>query len=733
MADDDIGLDIGIGLDEDQFRTSYNKFLLDLNQDTKRFIQTAMDDMKGAAVKTWGSLPYYSMHQRNKGNVAASEAFIPGYAADLQKLGITPGSDMYNSALMSAAYKSSIPDAMQRRGLLLSQGRSAPSLNSLAERVMAVDYELMKQPWSREYALSTAKEGFKAEELEKLKRKELYGKVKELGLKGYSKARKEDLIEALVNETGSNSRQLDFDKMRERAVEEGIGKWTDPKKEHTAENFELIDKELDKIDKKSKKSKDNFNDWGHELKGALGTLTAIVGVVSKGVGLTLLANKVSEKVIEGAVAADDNRRAYLDMSVTDVMGTRVAGNRVGLGETAIMDEIAKLATDRQSYLTLGKGNPLYTSLAGIFKIWADTKLKPSEAYKQMANELYSNMQGMSRNEREKQLMLLKDAGFEKLASLVGAMLKNDKLAAQFGYMPSNLFTVLENPNREDAYNQAALDQAEIAAYKESIRASYAAMAHEWEEGFGKPFLGWWDKFLQKNGIKIAETAADVANAPKNIANGIAVTHGYKGTIEPLLRNALWSRDKVLNESASEVRNIIETYDDNVKYTGKYAGNFRVFSAPGDAKAGLGAWDALKKIKETADKKEAKGKELTDIEQRAQHVYDTFKEHGWLKIWENRVYDPMDNELQRMASVGLYSGDTKDFDNMVSAISDLTASKVENLNEILDAIKAVGDTAAKMEILMSNASLKAQLLQLGIVLPELPASSESATTAIDRSH
>jgi hypothetical protein len=516
MAEDNIGLDVGINFNEDQFVDAFKRTLNTLSAETSKFIQVTTDHLKGAAAKDWNKLPFYSMHSSLLGNQRASQAFTASFADELKGLGIKQGTEVYESSLMSAAYRSTIPNATQRNLALLAQGKNAVSPDSAVERVLEADYKLMSQPWSRKFIRQTPAP-LDVNSLTAGYSKMTIPELKELadtrGVAYKSKTKKADLINKLLSsDAAAYSEALgkvgtfDFEAMREYAAKEGFGRWRG--KNHTAENFELTektDKALEKIEKKASKTTTDFSNWGHELKGVLGVLTAIGGTALKIGGVALVANKVAEKTIEEAAKSVDARRGFLDMTVTESLEAQTAGRAVGLSGDAVFNEIEKLSTQREEFLTLGKGlDPLYSSLQGTFGIIA-AENDPYVRYKKMATRLYEDLKDASPDTLRTNLMYLDKQGLGSLAHIVGSFISNPDLAKQYGNDPAKLFSLLYNPYREGAYTRAEQINADIQPLKESIKASYTELANLWMERFGTPFLGWWDTFLQNNVIPFTNT------------------------------------------------------------------------------------------------------------------------------------------------------------------------------------------------------------------------------------
>lgn len=495
MAKNDVELSVGVKFDEASFINDYNSFLNQTQAETRKQIQSALDTTKGAAAKQWGPLPYASMHDSTSGASAATQAFLPSLARDMQRSGYSSGSLGYQSALINAAYKSSMADSMQRYHRMLAMGLTQQAdlthPDTPLGKIIETDYALMSQPWSRDFITQVQGEALDEEVLKKSKVKDLREQAKEMfGLTGLSKARKSDVIAAMVEKSKQPGTGFDFAGMREYAVEAGLGKWIDPYGENTAENFELIDKELEKIDKKSEKTKKHFTAWGDSLKAALGTLTAIAAV---GIKTFEVAYKGAESGTVAAANEIDKRRGFLGMSSYDVLRTKVAGVSVGLSEDSVYNEILGMSNKVERFKLEGKGDVLPESIMGIFGTLINAD-NPYDAYTKAIDQIYSQAQGMDADERERLLMLMGDAGLGSAASLVGAFLSNPDFAKQYG-TPSQLFSLQDNPYYK-VHEEAELLTPQIAKLNESLKTSYEQMAKDWEKAFGLPFKTWWDDTLK---------------------------------------------------------------------------------------------------------------------------------------------------------------------------------------------------------------------------------------------
>ena len=456
MADNDAEIAIGVNLDADGFRSEYQAILKDLEAQTKKVIKGTIDNLSGAASKDWGELPFSQMHDSTAGKRIATQAFLSSLSHDLQAQGIGPGSLSYQSALLNASYRASTPDPWQRWHQMAASGYTqqadATHPDTALGRTIETDYALMSQSWARQFITKTDN---------------MY--------------------------RGKQGQYIDFEKMRDYAVDAGLGRWIDPEQEHTADNFELINDELEDIEENSNKSDKTFRGWNDTLKSVLGTLTAIGSLT--GIAKTFeIAYNASEKGTTQAATSLPRTRAFVGMGALDVLATQVAGQSVGLGKDSIYSEIVDLSNRREEYKLLGQGlDALFPSLSGIFdNIMSGDN--PYEAYKSILTELYGALQGADDDTRAQALMLLDKQGLGSASYIIGSFLSNPALAAQMDYDPTKLFSLKENPYR-GSYGTAETVLPDLAQLNESIAASYNQMYLDWELAFGKPFKDWWNSTL----------------------------------------------------------------------------------------------------------------------------------------------------------------------------------------------------------------------------------------------
>lgn len=501
MAENDIELSVGIKLDEAQFTKEYNSKLKEISKATRTQIAGAMDDISGPAAKQWGPLPFAGMHDQASGNAVATQAFLASLAHDLQGSGYSGRA--YESALLNATYRSSMPDPMQRYHRMLSMGLMQEAdlthPDSALGKAIETNYTLMSQPWARDFIQQGDKGSF-----------------------------------------------VDFAGMRKYAVDMGLGRWIDEDGYETADNFELINDELDKIEDKSNTSKKTFADWNDTLKGVLGTLTAIGSVV----GLIKLFDKANKAAEAGTIAAGetlDKRRAFIGMSALDELKTKVASRSVGLGEDSIKNEIYSMSGNIEQYKLLGQGDALPPALLGIFDNLMSAE-DPYEVYTKSADELYEKLKGADAQTRRRWLLLMNKAGLGSMSSLVGQFLSNPEYAQKYK-TPSELFTLKSNPFY-GVYEEAETMLPDLAQLNASIQASYDQMYKDWEKAFGKPFKEWWDKTLQNIVVpwfeKIISTLG-LDQTPEQKEAGAAITD-----LSMILLSS--DRDKAINKAITSSKN-----------------------------------------------------------------------------------------------------------------------------------------------------------------------------------
>lgn len=712
MAENDAEIDIGIKIDESQLASEYNKFLTKLSDETKNFIQATLDDMKGAAAKSWATLPYFTMHS-GQGNTAATQAFLPSFGADLAASGIAPNTPLYNSALMSASLRSSIPDPILRHNAIYAQGFDALSPNSVAERIMNADYTLMSQPWSRNFVNTQAHRALNPDDLQKLTISQLKDKAAGLGVHIKSKARKSDIISSLVEESGKSTSSFDFAGMRDYAVEMGLGKWKDEESEHTADNFELINNELEKIDENSNKSDKVFRGWNDTLKNVLGTLTAIGSIA----GITKAFEVAYTASEQGTVAAGttlDRRRGFVGMSALDELAAQTASKSIGLGQNAITNEIINLSNSREKYKLLGEGlNALFPSLTGIFDNIMSSD-NPMDVYKGILKEVYANLQGADDNTKAQTLMLLESQGLGSAAQIIGSLLSNPKLAAELGNDPTALFN-LKNNNYYGSFQTAEAILPEIEKLNASLSASYATLYTDWEKAFGLPFKTWWDDVLQNKVIpwfeKIIEFTgfgkSDAWKAVDQLAGEVAVAVGLPG-----MGGAIDERNKLIeNLSANAQYRGYKSQTFSVK--GVNLGNERwnaILSGNLVGKKGKVAranWDLFNEVLDISEE-ELKAKGATTAlgtRQRVEYMINKYKETGLSAFLENTKNEDVDAYLLQALQMGAAGGKgwQETFDAYIDKVLKIGLEGKKD-DEILAALREIAKNTEQKEELFKKEEL-----------------------------
>ena len=452
MPVNDIELSVGVKFDEAEFLNAYESVLNKTTAATQNTVRAGVDKLSGPAAKDWNTLPYQTMHDTSSGNRTASKAFIASLAHDLNAAGITSKSKGFSAAMANAAYVGSIPDVTERFRRLRAEGlydeAALTAPGSALSGAIESDYALMQQGWSRNF------------------------------------------IKSRKNKAGVKEAYVDFAGMRDYAVDEGLGQWIDEDMPHTADNFELINDELEDIEEKTDKTKKTFTEWGDSLKGVLGVLTAIGGVAIGGV-IKIASN--AEKGTIDAGGSLSKQRAFIGMSALDEMRTKVASKSVGLGEDAIRDEIYSMSSNIEQYKLMGQGDALPSALLGIFNnlMSADD---PYDAYLKSADQIYKELSGMDKDQRRQWRMLMHKAGLGSMSDLVGQFLSNPEYAQKYK-TPSALFSLESNPYY-NVYANAETMLPDIAKLKASLQASYNTLYTTWEETFGIKFTTWWDKVMK---------------------------------------------------------------------------------------------------------------------------------------------------------------------------------------------------------------------------------------------
>ena len=751
MTKRDASINIGINLDEAQFLNAYESVLAKTSAITQARVQDTVTSLKGPATKNWDTLPYYTMHDRNAGNRAASRAFVASMGEDLRRQGVKAKSAEYESALISAAYRSSTPDPLERYHKMLANGHyEAADLSypgTALSQAVESNYALMEQDWSRDFLKKRRSKGLDPADLQKLNKDQIIQQGALYGLQLSKRDKKQDLINKVVTQSQEPSVFVDFAGMREYAVEHGLGKWKDSSKEHTADNFELINKELEKVGNGSEKVGLNFKDWGESLKGALGTLTlmgsAIAKVVGATVGTVVAANKMSEKeTIEGARHVDA-RRALIGMTALDQLETKVAGRSVSLGEDAIYGEILGMSKNIQQYKLLGQGDALPPALLGIFDNLMNTD-KPYEAYKSAADEIYNNLKGQDREEQQRTLMLMDKAGLGSMSMLVGQFLSNDKFAQTYG-APSNLFDLRQNPYY-GSFETAENIVPDLAKLNESIKASYTQLATDWQESFGIPFKDWWDSLLKDTLVPWADKlekllgrtvrtalgkATDEDEAKNNInairdiftnfggdtarmeaikAGSGSIANAQSGSGKyRYTKGSTW--DSFKKGSGHTWRTNIFTKDINSTVKAWVPDKYSDLDFENkDGEYTRNYWDMIKKaVNYYSDSDIASLKNDVDRETmtRLRQMYARLEETGLSSFLKNKDYEDVDKYLLRGITMGLYDSDDweTNFEAMINSALQ-TSLNAETDDKIIQLLREISSNTAVASLMYNDPELMA---------------------------
>lgn len=674
MAVNDAEIKIGVSLDADQFTNAYNNLLSKTSQTTQGYIQNALDpdNMKGAATKNWDLLPYAKMHDPAAGNIMATQAFMSSFAEDMHAAGIRRNSLGWQSGLLSAAYKSSIPDPMERYHKLLSEGVAYYQADEVypttaLSKMIESDYALMEQDWSRDFIKTRTRKGEK-------------------------------------------SQYIDFAGMRDYAVKHGLGRWIDEDGEKTADNFELINDELENIVDNSEKSENLFKGWGDSLKGVLGTLTAIGALA--GISKTFeVAYKASEKGTVEAGTTLDRRRAYVGMSALDELSAQVASQSVGLGKDAITNEIITMSSNREKYQLLGEGlNALYPSLTGIFDNIMSSE-NPMETYKSILKEVYDNMRGADQDTRAQTLMLLESQGLGSAAQVIGAMLSNDKLAKELDYDPTNLFT-LRNNSYYGAFEQAETVLPDLAQLNASLQASYSQMYTDWETAFGIPFKTWWDDVMKNKiipwfermiefmGIGKSEAWKAVDEATSEIAMVIGLP-GMGGALDE--RNRLIEKKSARAAYAGYKAQIFGAEGVNLgsdRWNTILSGNMRY---KGDT--AFGVWQKFNEVLDTSEEKLQGHPTALATRNRIAYMIDKLNETGLSAFLKNTKNEDVDAYLLQALQMGAAGGTgwQSNFDAYIDKVLKIGLEGKQD-DEILAALEKIAKNTEQREELFKKDDL-----------------------------
>ena len=675
MAVNDAEINIGVNLDADQFNSAFENLLSKTSQTTQNYITNALDpeNMKGAAAKSWEHLPFTAMHDPVGGNIVASKAFMASLAEDLKGQGIKRRSLGFQSAMLSAAYKSSVPDPMERYHRLLADGVTYYQADEVypttrLSKMIESDYALMEQDWARDF----------------IKTRKRKGEVNQF---------------------------VDFEGMREFAVGHGLGRWINPEEEHTADNFELINDELEKIEENSDKSDKTFRGWNDTLKGVLGTLTAIGSLT--GIAKTFeIAYNASEKGTTQAATSLPRTRAFVGMGALDVLATQVAGKGVGLGKDDIYNEIVDLSNKREEYKLLGQGlDALFPSLSGIFdNIMSGDN--PYETYKGILSELYGALQGADDDIRAQALMLLDKQGLGSASYIIGSFLSNPQLAAEMDNDPTKLFNLKSNPYR-GSYGKAEAMLPDLAQLNESIAASYNQMYTDWEAAFGEPFKKWWDKTLQNKVVPWFEKMIGFVTKDEN--GRLADDASAQIALDTM--GAISERNKAIEKNSGRVK--YEGYQlpthtiPNTRWEAMLGGNMRY-----EGEAAQAQWAHYNTIADYSDEDirnmggtVAQQAAYKTIRDRVRKMRDTLVDTQLSAFLENKKKEDVDAFLLQAFQTGIY-GSAKDwetnFNAYIEKLLSTGAANSKSDDAVLEVLRTIATNTEASKALLSNKSVWSML-------------------------
>ena len=675
MATNEPEIKIGVNLDADQFDSAFKNLLSKTSQTTQNYITNALDpdNMKGAAAKNWEHLPFTAMHDPIGGNIIASKAFMSSLAEDLKGQGIKRRSLGFQSAMLSAAYKSSVPDPMERYHRLLADGVTYYQADEVypttrLSKMIESDYALMEQDWARDF----------------IKTRKRKGKVNQF---------------------------IDFEGMREFAVGHGLGRWIDPEQEHTADNFELINDELEKIEDNSDKSDKTFRGWNDTLKSVLGTLTAIGGLT--GIAKTFEAvYNASEKGTIQAATSLPRTRAFVGMGALDVLATQVAGKGVGLGKDAIYNEIVDLSNKREEYKLLGQGlDALFPSMSGIFdNIMSGDN--PYEAYKSILSELYGALQGADEDTRAQALMLLDKQGLSGASYIIGSFLSNPQLAAEMDNDPTKLFSLKSNPYRS-SYGKAEAMLPDLEQLNESIATSYNQMYLDWETAFGKPFKTWWDNTLKDKVVPWFEKIISFVTKDEN--GKLADDASAQIALDTI--GAISERNKAISKNSGRVKyqgyKLPEHTIPNARWEAMLGGNMRY-----EGEAAQAQWAHYNAVADYSDEDiknmggtVAQQAAYKTIRDRVKKMRDKLVDTQLSLFLEDKKKEDVDAFLLQAFQTGIY-GSAKDweanFDAYIEKLLSTGATNSKSDDAVLEVLRTIATNTEASKALLSNKSVWSML-------------------------
>lgn len=299
----------------------------------------------------------------------------------------------------------------------------------------------------------------------------------------------------------NGSMSPDIDALREYSVKVGEGRWINPDKPHTADNWERIVKDTDETGKNSK-------EWLLNLRNIAGIL-AVIHTLTKAVKAVKAFDSKAVAATAEAATTLPNRRYYAGYDVKSALENTSAAKSVGIDKTAVNSDIINFSANRGQMSLLGKGfNLLPVSILGQWQ----NMMQEGDANTAWWNTLSAvsgRYNSASQKERE-QLQKLVDDTLGKSATEILAFSKNNNIPIE------DIRKLRENPNWS-AVEEVEKLNLEIIKLTESIEASYQSLYNTWEKLWGLPFREKWDEFLQ------------------------GITAGMNKINEPIFRNA------VLNE------------------------------------------------------------------------------------------------------------------------------------------------------------------------------------------
>lgn len=277
----------------------------------------------------------------------------------------------------------------------------------------------------------------------------------------------------------NGSMSPDMDKLREEAVRRGEGRWIDPNKPHTFDNWERVVKSSGKV-------KDSTKSTLEYLRNIAGVL-AVIHAVNKAIKAVRAFDRSAEKGIQDTATGLPNRRYYGGFDEYTALRNQSAAAAAGISRDAVNSDVVNFSAKRGEMTLMGKGfNLLPVSVLGQWQ----NMMKEGDANTAWWNTLgaiSSRYAGASQKERE-QLQKLVDDTLGKSATELLAFSRNT------GIPISQLTAMRENPNYS-AYGSTEGMNYDVSKLNDSINASYLKMYEDWMRSFGIPFRDFWDRLL----------------------------------------------------------------------------------------------------------------------------------------------------------------------------------------------------------------------------------------------